>query len=172
MSERPLLLLDFDGPLNPYRARKPPTGYERHEIVEGAKTWSVLLNQQHGVELNALADVFQLVWATSWEHGANRLLAPLLGLPDDLPVIIWPEGARESAAGPMRPQSWKTPYVAEWVGGRPFVWIDDEVNQRDRAYLSTVDGIGPHLLHRVDASRGLLQGDFDAVRNWRYGSRR
>jgi hypothetical protein len=40
MSERPLLLLDFDGPLNPYRARKPPTGYERHEIVEGAKTWS------------------------------------------------------------------------------------------------------------------------------------
>jgi hypothetical protein len=101
MSERPLLLLDFDGPLNPYRARKPPTGYERHEIVEGEKIWSVLLNQQHGVELNTLADVFQLVWVTSWEHGANRLLAPLLGVPDDLPVIVWPEGVRELAAGRM-----------------------------------------------------------------------
>src|SRR4051794_17405699 len=116
MPERPLLLLDFDGPLNPYRARKPPTGYERHEIVEGAKIWSVLLNQQHGVELNALADVFQLVWATSWEHGANRLLAPLLGLPDDLPVIVWPEGARKSATGQVRPQAWKTPYLADWIG--------------------------------------------------------
>jgi hypothetical protein len=32
------------------------------------------LNQQHGVELNAFADVFQLVWTTTWEHGANRLI--------------------------------------------------------------------------------------------------
>ena len=84
--------------------------------------------------------IFQLVWATSWEHGANRLLAPRLGLPEDLPVIIWPDGAREGA--PRRRQSWKTPYVAQWVGARPFVWIDDEVNRYDRAYLRSVDGLG------------------------------
>ncbi|MFG1817155.1 hypothetical protein ACGFIF_25585 [Kribbella sp. NPDC049174] len=58
---RPLLLLDFDGPLNPYRAQEIPPGFERHEIVEGDKTWVVLLNQQHSVELNALAEVFDLV---------------------------------------------------------------------------------------------------------------
>jgi hypothetical protein len=168
MSERPLLLLDFDGPLNPYQAKTMPAGYRRLEIVEGAKSWSVLLNPQHGVELNALADVFQIVWATSWEHGANRLLAPLLGLPDDLPVIVWPDGARDAAAS-RRPQSWKTPYVADWVGRRPFVWIDDEVDRHDNAYLSTVAGIGPHLLHGVEPNRGLVRADFDIVREWAAG---
>jgi hypothetical protein len=164
MADRPLLLLDIDGPLNPYRAKTIPAGYQRHEIVEGAKTWVVLLNPQHGVELNAMAEFFQLVWATSWEHGANRLLAPRLGLPSDLPVIVWPEGARESAIG--QPRSWKTPYVAEWVAGRPFAWIDDEVNRHDRAYLARRGGVGRHLVHRVDANRGLVRADFDTVREW------
>lgn len=161
---RPLLLLDIDGPLNPYRAKEIPPGYERHEIQEGDKTWTLLLNQQHGVELNALAEYFDLVWATSWEHGANRLIAPRLGLPNDLPVIIWPAGAREAAV--RQRWTWKTPYVAEWVGERPFIWIDDEVNRGDRAFLLARGGLGPHLLHRVEANRGLDQEDFALIRQW------
>ena len=155
---RPLLLLDFDGPLNPYRAREIPAGYERHEIVEGDKTWAVLLNQQHGVELNALAEVFDLVWATSWEHGANRLLGPRLGLPE-LPVIVWP--AQESIAR-VRRGSWKTPYVAEWVGDRPFVWVDDEVGPDDQAFFAEAH----QLAHGVDPRIGLTAGDFAAIRDW------
>jgi hypothetical protein len=161
---RPLLLLDIDGPLNPYRAKKIPPGYELHDIQEGDKKWTLLLNQQHGTELNALAETFDLVWATSWEHGANRLIAPRLGLPDNLPVIIWPPGAREAAV--RRRWSWKTPYVAAWVGNRPFVWIDDEVNRRDRAYLLARGGLGAHLLHRVEAHRGLEETDFELIREW------
>jgi len=152
---RPLLLLDFDGPLNPYRAKENPPGFERHEIVEGDKTWVVLLNQQHGVELNALAEVFDLVWATSWEHGGNRLLGPCLGLPE-LPVIVWPE--RTS----VRRGSWKTPYVAEWVGDRPFVWVDDEVGLEDQAFF-TADH---QLVHGVDPRTGLTAADFAAIRDW------
>jgi hypothetical protein len=95
MPARPFLLLDIDGPLNPYRAEVVPLSYELHEIQEGEKTWKLLLNQQHGVELNALAEVFQLAWATTWEHGANRLIAPRLGLPDDVAVII--ESSRTAA---------------------------------------------------------------------------
>ncbi|GAB2672404.1 hypothetical protein GCM10009743_55870 [Kribbella swartbergensis] len=159
-SDRPFLLLDIDGPLNPYRAKVIPPGYQRHEIVEGDKTWIVLLNQQHGVRLNLLAETFDLVWATSWEHGANRLLAPLLGLPE-LPVISWPP--RESVAR-VRRGSWKTPYVAEWVGDRPFVWVDDEVNRHDRFFLSKLHS--SHLLHRVEASRGLTAADFVAIQAW------
>jgi hypothetical protein len=155
MSPRPYLLLDFDGPLNPHRARGIPAGYERHEIVEGDKTWAVLLNPQHGVELNALAEVFDLVWATSWEHGANRLLAPRLGLPE-LPVIVWPPRAT------VRRGSWKAPYIAEWVGDRPFVWVDDEVSSDDRVFL----GERECLLHRVDAERGLTSEDFATIRAW------
>jgi hypothetical protein len=152
---RPLLLLDFDGPLNPHRADGIPPGYQRHEITEGTKTWRLLLNQQHGVELNALANTFDLVWASSWEHGANRLLAPLLGLPQ-LPTITWPNRR------PVRWGSWKTPYVAEWVGDRPFAWVDDEVGDVERTRF-------PHdhqLIHRVDARLGLSAADFAALREW------
>jgi len=156
---RPLLLLDFDGPLNPHRAAGIPSGYQRHEITEGDKTWRVLLNQQHGVELNALADTFDLVWATSWEHGANRLLSPLLGLPNDLPVIVWP--SRE----PVRRGSWKTPYVANWVGDRPFVWVDDEVDDFDQTFFAE----DHQLVHRVDPQTGLRAADFAAIRAWADG---
>jgi hypothetical protein len=152
---RPLLLLDFDGPLNPHRAEAIPPGYERHEITEGAKTWRVLLNQQHGVELNALAGTFDLVWATSWEHGANRLLAPRLGLPE-LPVILWP------ARTPVRRGSWKAPYVADWVGDRPFVWVDDEIGAPEVERFA-----GDHqLVFAVDPRTGLTAADFAVLRSF------
>jgi hypothetical protein len=161
--DRPYLLLDVDGPLNPYRATTIPPGYAPHEIREGEKTWRLLLNPQHGVELNALAASYELVWATSWEHGANRLIAPRLGLPTDLPVIVWPAGAR--SAPRRRPSSWKSQYVADWVGERRFAWVDDEVSRFDRAYLSS-RGLAEHLVHRVDASRGLVAEDFGVLRAW------
>jgi hypothetical protein len=164
MPDRPLLLLDVDGPLNPYHAKVIPAGFELHDIREGERTWRLLLNQQHGVELTALAARFQLVWATTWEDGANRLIAPRLGLPGNLPVISWPADARHRTS--RRVRSWKTPYIAQWVGSRPFVWIDDEVNRYDRYYLKAVDGIGPHLVHRVEANRGLASADFGAVWAW------
>jgi hypothetical protein len=152
---RPLLLLDFDGPLNPHRGVSTPAGYERHEIVEGERSWVVRLNPWHGAELNALADVFDLVWATSWEHGANRLLGPRLGLPP-LPVIVWPERV------PVRRGSWKTPYVEDWVGDRPFVWVDDEVGVDDQEFF----GAGHQLVLGVDARTGMTAGDFGVIRAW------
>ncbi|GAA3110531.1 hypothetical protein JOF29_001347 [Kribbella aluminosa] len=57
---RPLLLLDFDGPLNPHTAVGVPPGYRRHKITEARRPGT-----QHGPELNALTDPFGLVWATS-----------------------------------------------------------------------------------------------------------
>ncbi|WP_410785137.1 HAD domain-containing protein [Kribbella sp. C-35] len=150
---RPLLLLDFDGPLNPHRAEGIPPGYQRHEITEGAKTWRILLNPVHGVELNALADSFELVWASSWEHGANRLLGPLLGLPE-LPTIVWPDRR------PVRRGSWKAPYVADWVGDRPFAWVDDEVGDVER------DRFPEALILPVDARAGLTGRHFGVLRGW------
>lgn len=156
---RPLLLLDFDGPLNPYRSRETPPGYVRHEIVEGERTWVVRINPRHGVELNALAGSFDLVWATSWEHGANRLLSPLLGLPSDLPTILWPDRT------PVRRGSWKTPYVADWVGDRPFVWVDDDVDSDDVRFFHR----DHQLVHQVDPRTGLTATDFAAIRAWADG---
>jgi hypothetical protein len=150
---RPCLLLDFDGPLNPYRAAEPPPGYARHVIVEGERTWRILLNAQHGAALRRLAERCDLVWATSWEQGANRLLSPLLGLPE-LPVIPWPDRT------PVLGGSWKTPYVARWVGDRPFVWVDDEVGAEDQAAFRGRN----QLVFPVDARTGLTDGDLSRLR--------
>jgi hypothetical protein len=149
---RPLLLLDFDGPLNPH-SDQPPAGYVRHEITEGSKSWVLHLDPQHGVELRALATTFDLVWASSWEHGANRLLSPLLGLPQ-LPTILWPDRT------PVPRGSWKTPYVAEWVGDRSFVWVDDEVGEADIAYFSR----DHQIVWPVDGRVGLGRSDFEGIR--------
>jgi hypothetical protein len=150
---RPLLLLDFDGPLNPHAAAGIPPGFERHVITEGEKTWRLLLNPQHGVELRTLANTYDLVWASSWEHGANRLLGPLLGLPA-LPTILWPDRS------PVRRGSWKTPYVADWVGDRPFAWVDDEIGDVER------ERFPGQLILPVDARSGLTARDFAVLREW------
>ena len=94
---KPLLLMDVDGPMNPFRApwfaqRTPADGYEFHELTpEGDQTYSVALNPRHGVRLLELASIYDLVWASTWGADANRLIAPILGLPTDLPVISLPE---------------------------------------------------------------------------------
>ncbi|MET7277077.1 HAD domain-containing protein [Kribbella sp. NPDC005582] len=149
---RPLLLLDVDGPLNPYAADQPPPGYLRHEIVEGDRSWVVHLNPQHGEALRVLTATFDLVWASSWEHGANRLLSPLLGLPQ-LPTILWPDRT------PVARGSWKTPYVAKWVGDCPFLWVDDGVDAEDAAQFPA----DHQLVWPVDPRIGLTPADFAAI---------
>lgn len=165
MTTKPMLLLDVDGPLNPWPmhpTKAAEAGYTKHRITTSQGPFPVYLNPAHGDALNALTDVVDLVWATSWEHEANTLIAPLLGLPTSLPVITWPDGAMEVYSR----GSWKTKHVATWTAGRAFAWFDDEVNRYDRNYLAATNGIGPHLLVRVEEHHGLKPEHFDRVRGW------
>ena len=59
---------------------------------------------------------------------ANEVIAPLIGLPH-LPMVMWPESAEHEERG----LHWKTRGLVEWAAGRPFVWIDDEITDFDRA---------------------------------------
>ena len=70
---RPFLLLDVDGVLNPIGLQPSdlvPAGFDVHRL-DGLR---VLLAPEHGVWLRELSTAFKLVWATSWEHDANRLI--------------------------------------------------------------------------------------------------
>jgi hypothetical protein len=169
----PLLLLDVDGPLNPYAAkpeRRPP-GYLTHRLRPASwvasdpsgwprptKPLRVWLNPTHGPKLLALP--YTLVWATSWMDEANEWIAPRLGLPP-LPVIIWPQMRDTDPEG----VHWKTRHVVEWAVGRAFAWIDDEINDRDRAWVAEHHR-GPALLHWVDARHGLRDDDFGVMTSW------
>ncbi len=119
---RPLLLLDVDGPLNPWAAKTPPAGYAEYRwrlSRWSRKTQHAWLNPAHGPALRELAGRLdaELVWATSWEHRANVTVGPVLGLPE-LPVI----GFRAYEGQPV----WKYAAVGRFAAGRPVAWFDDD----------------------------------------------
>lgn len=166
MRMKPLLLIDIDGPLNPYggKPERRPDGYTTHRMRPCGwphdKPLRVWLNHGHGTELLALAGWYELVWATTWKGEANELVGPHLGLPE-LPFIDWPVMHGASPRGTF----WKTQYVLDYAAGRPFAWIDDEITELDR------DWVGRHhfadaLLLRVDHRIGLTRPDFDALADW------
>lgn len=168
---KPLLLIDIDGPLNPYAAlsrRTAPEGYTRHRMRPTGWTSGpalpVLLNPGHGAELLALAGRYELVWATTWKDEANVWVGPRLGLPS-LPFIDWPEMHGDAPEGTY----WKTRYVVEFAAGRPFAWVDDEITERDRAWVAGRGAGDDSLLRWTDPGVGLVRADFDALAAWADG---
>ena len=87
-----------------------------------------------------------LVWATTWLEDANTEIAPRLGL------------------------CWKTRTVVAWAASRPFAWVDDEITEADRDWVSAHHR-GHALLRSVDASIGLTDQDLTALDAWLRGRR-
>lgn len=121
---RPLLLLDVDGVLIPFdseRAYGAPiterpayAGPWRSVRVNG---FDVVMSERVIAAAPALAESFEIWWATSWEEGANEALTGILGWPA-LPVVPIYAGMR---AGVRR---WEV--LAEHVpDDRDLAWCDD-----------------------------------------------
>jgi hypothetical protein len=173
-AQRPLLFLDVDGPLIPFGAASHPyptygTGPEAPGT--GANPLLERIDPRHGPRLGALP--CELVWATTWMEDANEWIAPRIGLPR-LAVVRWPEPSGDDGTADWEEQEeqdarsglhWKTRALVAWAAGRPFVWVDDEVTDIDRAWVA-VHHPGPALLHRVDPRQGLTDSDYGIVGAW------
>lgn len=158
-TQRPLLFLDVDGPLLPFGDGP------QHQSPGGDAPTSHLarLDPQMGPRLAALP--CELVWATTWEQEANTEIAPRLGLPR-LPVVNWPEPSDEhERENQWFGLYWKTRTVVAWAHGRPFAWIDDEITDADRDWVSAHHR-GRALLHHIASSRGLTDDDFATLNQW------
>lgn len=107
---------------------------------------------------------FELVWATAWGSEANATLAALLGLPP-LSVVEWPDAPAEEERDIAAGRHWKTRPLMAWAAGRPFAWIDDEVTDRDRRWVSAHHPARA-LLHRIDATTGLTDDDIGILTGW------
>lgn len=155
---RPLLFLDVDGPLLPFG-----DGPQLEPSGTTSDSHLARLDPQVGSRLAALP--CDLVWATTWEEDANAEIAPRIGLPK-LPVVNWPDPSddqqREDRWFRLH---WKTRTVVAWAQGRPFAWVDDEITDADRDWVSTHHP-GQALLHRIASSRGLTDADFAALDQW------
>lgn len=155
---KPLLLLDVDGPLNPYRATKPD-GYTKHRLPTGGQSFNVWLNHDHGRLLLDFAEThgFELVWCTTWEHDANVCIGPHIGLPE-LPVIEFGFTAHQ----------WKFNAVLDYAAGRPLAWLDDDFRlfPDERAWFDQHRGDAPTLLQLVSPSVGITADDLAAVAAW------
>ncbi|WP_405922211.1 hypothetical protein [Streptomyces sp. NBC_00122] len=149
---RPLLFLDVDGPLIPFGAGPYPQGDDAHPLL-------ARIDPALGPGLAALP--CELVWATTWGADANECVAPRLGLPE-LPVVAWPESGDDDIRAGIH---WKTPALLDHAAGRPFIWVDDEITDPDRAWVASHHP-GRALLHRVDAGRGLAAADLTVLRGW------
>jgi hypothetical protein len=160
--QKPLLLLDVDGPLNPYGARSCPNGYQMHRIKPDG--WSnelrVWLNPRHGRMLQEITRYVELVWATAWRDEANTFIGPRIGLPQ-LPVIQFERPTHAAK------HIWKLTAVEQYVGHRAFAWFDDDFTRADLdwAAVRSIE-IAPTLLHSIDPAIGIVRADVDSVERW------
>ncbi|MFG2141550.1 HAD domain-containing protein [Streptomyces sp. NPDC048650] len=155
MVTRPLLFLDIDGVLNPVL---PTPGFTAHDLLDH----TVLLSVDHANWLRELAAVYDLVWATTWEHHANTHIAPLLELPE-LPVVEFtgylsrPDDPRFEGPESLLARKWAP--ILRYAAGRPFAWVDDVMpdslvrrgRRRPDRLLVPVDPA--HGLHRRHVDR-------------------
>jgi hypothetical protein len=141
----PLLFLDVDGVVL-------PLGADLDDLKDDL-----------GRQLAALQG--ELVWATAWEHGANDMIAPRLGLPR-LPVVEWQlPTVADGILDEYFNLHWKTRQVVEWAAGRDFAWADDEVTAADREWIAE-NHPGRALVHQVPAVLGLTGVDFEVLEQW------
>jgi hypothetical protein len=153
---RPLLFLDVDGPILPIGGSPTEYGFQ-----DGANPLLSRINPALGPLLLELG--CQLMWATTWTDDANVLVCPILGLPE-LPVVTWPDPP-DDGVDTWFGLHWKTRPLVDHANGRAFIWVDDEITEADRIWVSEHHP-GQALLHRVDPSLGLSIRDLNDLTQW------
>ena len=175
MTTKPLLFLDVDGVLNAFAPVRP------HVVREAGGRWvkgkfvPYLLHFDNEVVdmVDALAEHFDIVWATMWNEKANEEIAPLLGL-HDFPVMYADHNKGWDTALALGTEQWrihrlwyaKTPLLPEYAAGQPFAWLDDDHSGFDRTWLAENGVEQPFLLVRTDADYGVQWDDVDALITW------
>jgi len=146
------LFADGTGQLGP--ASGPPAGARFHSI-EGIPHFLSAIAAAH---LLALAEHFELVWASGWEERANEHLPHLLGLPSEMPFLRFERAVGRSNA------HWKLDAIEGYAGGRPLAWVDDALDEDCRAWAARRGA--PTLLVQTDPRRGLTATEVELLMGW------
>lgn len=171
---KPIAFIDVDGVLNVLNFRKAmkPGMTQQEMTLSNGQTYPIRLRAEfHAALLQELEDAgFELVWGTTWEDDANRLIAPELGL------SRWPVAMVEAAyagAVPIPPLlkdltgfNWKAAGVLAYAGDRPFIWIDDDLWEPDYTWARRRTKVVPTKLIRTNAKEGLMSHHIRKAKEW------
>lgn len=152
-----IIFVDVDGVLFPI-CNNLPKGYKSFMTTSYKE---VFLKPEHGkwlLDLAAETDS-ELVWCTFWEHKANEVIGPLIGLPTlaVAPIVAW------KMSGPNG--SWKANSARQFAGNRKWVQFDDEGDVGH--WLKQFDVPKTQALHvKVGPNMGLSKGNIKQARNF------
>jgi hypothetical protein len=152
---RPVLFVDVDGVISlfGFSAGEPPGAFHQIDGIVHC------IGRDAGQRLKRLADRYELVWATGWEEKANDYLPRLLELDSGpLPVITFDGRAVFGTA------HWKVDAIDEYAAGRPAAWIDDNLDERCRAWAERRSA--PTLLVETQAAVGITEEDVERLLRW------
>lgn len=160
---RPLLMVDVDGVLSlfgagsPLGGRQPPVRGSFHSI-EGIPHFLSAGAAEH---LLALAELFDLVWASGWEERADEHLPHLLGVPARLPFLSFRRdvGGRGDARA-----HWKLAAIDGYAGSRPLAWVDDALDDACREWAGAREA--PTLLVQTEPRVGLTEREAAVLERW------
>jgi hypothetical protein len=164
IATKPLLMVDIDGVVSLFGAGGDFNHLDRpregsFHSIEGIPHF---LSASAAAHLLALADLYELVWASGWEERADEHLPHLLGLPRSLPFLSF---SRDLAgAGKHGNAHWKLDAIAAYSGDRPLAWIDDALDAECRAWAEARPS--PTLLVETDPAHGLTDAEARVLTDW------
>lgn len=144
---KPLLGLDVDGVLNCFGSiwtdEYDAVAWEMPPFSPPNASYMLRVPRGTSGRLATLGERFEIVWCTMWEERAHPAFVGKIGgigtvcdcAPFEPPIDCecgatgirpWPVISFRRAVWDGR-STWKLPAVKEYIGDRPFAWIDDDL---------------------------------------------
>lgn len=152
-----VLFLDVDGVLNAVTpASQPPVGwpdFAHHPNVNGYPLW---LSRQMMARL--LEFDVEIVWCTTWEHDAPRMIAPLVQAPDFRVLSLGLDSKATVVTRELRARP------------QPWIWIDDDAIASGPTNAILHLGLPGHVV-RPSFDVGLTEAEIDGIAEFLDGLR-
>lgn len=154
--KKPLLYVDVDGVISVFGFSPGSHAPGPLHEIDGMLH---CIPRNTGRRLALLAEHFELVWATGWEHLANEHLPAALGLACGvLPTLTFDGGAVFGSC------HWKLDAITAHSGSRPLAWVDDSIDDACRLWALSRDA--PTLLVEPASNVGMTDQHVTRLCDW------
>jgi hypothetical protein len=158
-TNKPLLLLDIDGCLNAHRFRQYNGAQQPKYKKKHVNGYTITYRPEWVEWVDGMVAVSDPIWATMWQEDALFHFAPKVRIGRSIERYIDFHAHYEEASEQRTGRGvgdYKHPGILVTVGDRPFIWIDDDISERqwEWALERTASGI-PTLLIQPDPAVGL-----------------